>query len=231
MTPGEAEDAARLRGWLALLGGEGFRGFAARNAAVAEMRAAGAGRLFPLLLPMLDDPDAEVRCAACQAVLWVDPAAGLGPVLRTLGDPDPVVRWNTCGLLHGLADERALPPLVERLRTDPDPQVRGMAAHALGGIRSPRAIPALVEALDGDHAVDQLGYMPSESAAHALDDILGTNVMRVCDAPGPWEDAAWLEQVALNQAADRACERGTWEAGLAWLRARALEAYARWAGR
>jgi HEAT repeat protein len=230
MSPGDAEESARLKRWLALLSGDGYRGKAARDAAVAEMCAAGPGRLFPLLLPMLEDPDAEVRCAAAQAVLWIDPGTGLAPVLRLLHDPDSTVRWNTCGLLHDFGDGRAVAPLSERLEADPDPQVRGIAAYALGGIGSPRAIPALVKALDGDHAVDPLGYTPSFCAAHALDDILGTNVMRECDAPSCSDDPTWLEQVALNKAADGARVRGDQAANRAWLRARALEAYGRWAG-
>jgi hypothetical protein len=59
----------RLDSWLPRLGGPGYKGFADRDRAVAEMRAAGADRLFPLLIPMLTDPEPEARCTACEAIL------------------------------------------------------------------------------------------------------------------------------------------------------------------
>ena len=168
-----------LNVWLALLGGPGYLGREARDRAVAEMRAAGAERLFPLLVPMLTATDPDARCKACEAVLWVDAGRAIELVLPLLDDRDAAVRWRACGCLHDFGDGRAVAPLVQVLQCDPDAQVRGTAAYALGGIGSLAAIPALLAAMEGDHELDQLGYSASFCAAGSLDDILGTNVTRV----------------------------------------------------
>jgi HEAT repeat protein len=168
-----------LDGWLARLGGPGFKGRDDRNMAVAEMRAEGADRLFPLLAPMLTNPDPEARCTACAAVLWIDAHQAIELVLPQLADPDVAVRWNACGCLHDFGDERAINPLVRVLQGDPDAQVRGTAAYALGGIGSPAAIPALLAAMESDHELDMHGHSASSGAATALDDILGTNETRI----------------------------------------------------
>jgi HEAT repeat protein len=170
---------ARLDRWLALLGGPGWQGPQAYHQAVKEMRTVGFDRLSPLLAARLADPDPEVRCHAAQAVLWVDGVRGLDLVLPLLHDNDRIVRWDVCGCLHDLGNERAVGPLIERMKHDPDPQVRGTAAYALGGIRCPSAIPALIETLDSDHEYDHMGHSPSSCAATALDDIAGTNETRI----------------------------------------------------
>ena len=110
--------------WLALLGGPGYLGREARDRAVAEMRAAGAERLFPLLVPMLTATDPDARCKACEAVLWVDAGRAIELVLPLLDDRDAAVRWRACGCLHDFGDGRAVAPLVQVLQCDPDAQVR-----------------------------------------------------------------------------------------------------------
>lgn len=175
----DSDDRTQLDGWLARLGGPGFKGFEDRDQAVAEMRAEGADKLFPLLVPMLTDPDLEVRCTACEALLWVDARRAVELVLPLLDDPDKTVRWHTCGCLHDFGDERALNPLIRVLQKDPDAQVRNTAACALGGIGSPAAIPALLTAMESDHELDVHGHSASSCAATALDDILGTNETRI----------------------------------------------------
>ena len=91
--------------------------------AVDEMRAVGAELLFPLLVPMLADPELEVRCNICEAILRIDPARGIDLALPLLNDTESTVRWHTCGLLHDFGDERAIDSLVTRMKEDPDPQV------------------------------------------------------------------------------------------------------------
>ncbi|MGO9921288.1 MAG: HEAT repeat domain-containing protein [Isosphaeraceae bacterium] len=179
MVTAQGDDASQLNGWLALLGGPGYRDREARDWAVAQLRATGADRLFPLLIPMLDDPDPEVRCTACEAVLWVDARRAIDMVLPLLGDPDVTVRLHACGCLHDFGDERAVAALIRVLRGEPDAQVRGNAAYALGGIGSPAAIPALLAAVDSDHELDMHGHSAASCAARALDDILGTEETRI----------------------------------------------------
>jgi hypothetical protein len=52
----------RLNEWLALLGGEGWKGREARDRPVEEMQAIGADSLFTLLRELLTESDLEIRC-------------------------------------------------------------------------------------------------------------------------------------------------------------------------
>ena len=158
----------RLNDWLALLDGPGWKGPEAANRAIQEMRAFGPHRLIPLLIGMLANSDAEVRCNAAQAILWIDDKQGIHHLLPLFRDADSVVRWHVCGLMHDFGDERAVTFLMDCMKNDPDPQVRGTAAYALGAIGSLRAIPALTETLGNDHNVDRLGFTPSFCAEQAL---------------------------------------------------------------
>jgi HEAT repeat protein len=185
----DGDDRTRVREWLSLIAGPGFRGRDARDAAVAEIRAAGVDRAIALLAPVLADPDPEDRCRACELLFRIDPRRGVDLILPLLQDPDVVVRWQAAGCLHDFGDERAIPALIETLERDPAPEVRGTAAYALGGIGSPAAIPALLRVLDSDYAADELGHTPSSAAAVALRDILappgarGGAVPRESDLP------------------------------------------------
>src|SRR5260370_1366039 len=157
----ESSDQSRLEGWLVRLGGPGFKGFVDRDRAVAEMRATGADKLFPLLVPMLTDPDVEVRCKGCEAVLWLDAQRGVELVLPLLRDPDVAVRLTACEGLWELGDDRAVASLVASLRTDEDPQVRGMAARALGSVGGPEVIPTFLAVMDSDHQLDIHRHSPN----------------------------------------------------------------------
>jgi HEAT repeat protein len=146
---------------------------------IAELQSMSLSRLLPTLQQLLSDADCDMRCYAALAVFHVAPQEGLSLLLSLLDDAEVVVRWHTCGLLHDIADKRAVEPLIHIMKTDPDPQVRNTAAYALGGVGDPWAIPALIETLDKDHEVDDLGHCASSSAATALDDILQTNHTRI----------------------------------------------------
>ena len=181
MSTVQSDDRKRLDGWLALLGGPGAvpQGPEARERGIAEMCAAGADRLFPLLVRRLTGPDPEARCAACEAALRIDAQRAIELVLPLLNDPEVAVRWQACGCLHDFGDERAIVPLIRVLQGDPDAAVRGTAAYALGGIGSSEAIPALLAAMESDHEFDELGHSASSCAATALDNILDTNETRI----------------------------------------------------
>jgi hypothetical protein len=150
-----------------------------RERALAEMRATGVDKMFPLLCERLKAIDPEARCHTITALFCLDSYRAVEPVISMLGDHDATVRWHACGFLHDFGDERAVPALCEVLRRDPDPQVRGTAAYALGGIGSPAAIPSLLAALGSDIECDMQGHSASSGAATALDDILGTNETRI----------------------------------------------------
>lgn len=155
-----------------------------RQDAITKLCAIGSTRLLPALQAFLNASDCELRCLAAEAIFHVDPQVAV-PLLRPhLDDPEVVVRWHICGLLHDIRDRRAVGPLIERMKTDPDPQVRNTAAYALGGIGDPSAIPDLIETLDDDHEVDELGHTASWCAAMALDEIIGRRHARVKDSNG-----------------------------------------------
>ena len=175
----DGDDLKRLDAWLARLGGPGYKGFEDRDEAVAEMRATGTDRLLPLLIPMLAAEDAETRCAACEAILWVDTQRGVELVLPLLNDADEVVRWVACECLGSFGDERCVSPLVAVLQSDEDAMVRGTAARALGKLGDPAVIPALLATMASDHEKDMHGHSPSGCAATALDDLVDTNETRI----------------------------------------------------
>lgn len=164
-----------LRNWLTQLHG----GFQQDDSVVSKMRSLGTERIFPHLRDALTDPDPELRCQAALAIFYLDPIGGIDSILQLLDDPEIVVRWHTCGLLHDLGNQSAVEPLIQTMKTDPDPQVRNTAAYALGGIGDPHAVPALIETMDTDHELDELGHSASGCAATALDDILKTNHTRI----------------------------------------------------
>ncbi len=171
-----AIDRDQLNAWLARLGGPGFVDFEDRDAAVADMRAAGAEVLFPLLLPMLAG-DAEARCSACEAILWVDPERGLESVLHLLDDANDGVRYFACECLAKSGGVSAVPALLSVLRSHPDSSLRGSAVMGLGRHGGPGVIPVLLATMAADHEIDELGYSPSHCATVALDDMLGTEEM------------------------------------------------------
>ena len=163
-----------LHDWLAQL--RDFRSDReSRESLLARMRSIGAARLFPILGRYLSDEDSEVRCLVAETLFRIDPSASVDLLLPLLDDPEWVVRVEICGLLHDIADQRAIQTLLEKLKSDPNPMVRNTAAYALGGIGSPDAIPALIKALDDDHEYDELGHSATSCAATALDKILKTN--------------------------------------------------------
>ena len=169
---------SKVGSWLVRLRMTDLKGRDA-EAIVAEMEDQGGPRLFPLLVPLLSDPEPQVRSTVCEALLRMDVRPAVELVLPLLFDRDDFVRWHVCGCLHDFGDERAVDPLIRVMQSDSDAQVRGTAAYALGGIASPAAIPALLSAMECYHETDILGHSASSCAATALDEILGTEETRI----------------------------------------------------
>ena len=110
---------------------------------------------LPLLVSLLNDPDATVREASAQAVGQMGPEA-LPHLTTMLLHPDKYVRRNAVwamGKLGPLA-KSAIPDLCATLR-DTDPRTASGAAQALGnmGADAVDAIPALTEAMRGTNIV------------------------------------------------------------------------------
>ena len=183
VTP-DGDDRQRLDRWLSLIRGPALIGpadvvFPRRARAIAEMHAAGADRLFPLLRPMLSDPDPAARFAACEAAFYVDAGRAVELALPLLADPEAPIRRFVCECLHYARDERTIGPLIAVLQGDSSAGARGAAAYALGRMGGPAALPALAAAMESDHEVDGYGHSVSSQAATALDDILGTDETRI----------------------------------------------------
>ncbi len=73
-------------------------------------------------------------------------AAAVEPLVEALDDANPNVRAGVARALGKIGDQRALGPLIFRLRYEPDPEVRKPLVWALH-MGAARAVPALIEAL------------------------------------------------------------------------------------
>jgi hypothetical protein len=104
---------------------------------------------FPLLVPRLDDDDAETRANALHALTCdrcKDDACATPSFADTLpraiammrDDPSGRVRAHALGFVgkHAIDDERALAAVLDTQANDPDPSLRKMAGwYAPGGTR------------------------------------------------------------------------------------------------
>ena len=102
----------------------------AREGVIAELRRLGWPAMAAALKPLLTLPVAELRCRAAEGAAVAGAAEAWELILPLLEDPEPFVRWHTCGLLHDLGDEWAVDALVRRVTADPDPQVALAAVRA-----------------------------------------------------------------------------------------------------
>ncbi|MBI3942560.1 MAG: HEAT repeat domain-containing protein [Chloroflexi bacterium] len=127
----------------------------AREKTVVRLKAMDKSQSFSVLISLLSHQDGNVRCDAATAMQLIDERQGVDAILSLMIDKSHYVRWHICGLMHDFGDERAIEPLIERIKTDSDPQVRGTAAYALGGVGNPKAISALQETARDDHEVDK----------------------------------------------------------------------------
>jgi HEAT repeat protein len=153
---------ARFDGW-------GFRSREDRAHAIEELRALGMDPVAALL----SDPDPRIRELAAAAAIMTDHDTGQAMILPLLRDADKNVRYYVCGLLYDFGDARAVPALIDRLRTDSVASVRVFAADAIGRIAGREPVPeiavaALEEAAETDHEITPLGFTPSQSARDAL---------------------------------------------------------------
>lgn len=109
-------------------------------------------RGIPVILPLIQNPNAVVRLAAVHGLTGqVDPAAIQG-LIQLAGDEDRDVRdWAAFGLgsnsdLDTVELRDALAPLLN----DADAEVRGEALIGLAKRHDPRVLPALMRELQGE---------------------------------------------------------------------------------
>lgn len=142
------------------------------SSALQQLREIERPLLLAMLTEMLSDPDSEIRDGVAEALLRIEPGAGIPRVLSLTKDPQSHVRWYVCGLLHDFGDERAIEPLIELIRTDPDSDVRYIACYALGEIGDMRALAPLQWVQQNDQGMDYEGRRVSEMAWEAIQSIL-----------------------------------------------------------
>jgi HEAT repeat protein len=83
------------------------------------------------LLPLLEEPEAQVRCMAAERLGHVGDAVAVEPLARALQDHDPSVRKAAAWSLGTLGDPRAIPLLMNVL-DDPNTARREDAVEKLG---------------------------------------------------------------------------------------------------
>jgi hypothetical protein len=106
-------------------------------------------RVVPRLAAGLRDDDRCVRRVAGALLGHVDVPAAFAALTEALDHPDEGTRAAAAVGLGLSEDDRAVPPLIRRLR-DASADVRRSAAWALGAIESRAAMLPLIELLEGE---------------------------------------------------------------------------------
>ncbi|MHB8088897.1 MAG: HEAT repeat domain-containing protein [Anaerolineaceae bacterium] len=114
----------------------------------AVNKIAGMGSdVIDLLIVELQNPDANVRNGAVQALGKIDDPQVVEILILALQDVDWHVRYTAAQDLGMYKDKRVVEPLIQALQEDMDNGVRFSAALSLGQIKDKRAVEALIEAL------------------------------------------------------------------------------------
>lgn len=138
--------------------------------------------LLPVLIELLDNPDAEVRRTAAMAVGKIGHPGSAGALVQGLKDPDRLVREysaSSLGSLGEVAMEQAAPAVADLLLDSSD-AVKQAAARALGEIgATPKALHSAIAALGHSEvrtrraAVLALGRIEAGSAFTPLTKAVG----------------------------------------------------------
>lgn len=102
-----------------------------RASALFFLSGAELGTVLPVILEALDDPDAEVRLAAVEAL--DEYADEIDPEVLTpaLDDPSPEVRFEALGIVGDMDDSERVREVARRMLGDPDEEVRALAEGIL----------------------------------------------------------------------------------------------------
>jgi HEAT repeat protein len=131
---------------------------AVRRLAVSACSGRVTGELAAALRQILEiDPDAQVRAEAAEVLAEIGGAA-LGPLLQAAHDDSGIVREAAATGLGELADQSALPWLMDAAATDAEKLVREAAVAALGALGDERAVPLLLDlVVTGPRSKPQFG--------------------------------------------------------------------------
>jgi HEAT repeat protein len=125
------------------------------------------------LLPLLDDPDPNMRFVTVRALGQVRSPEAVPRLLPLLGDKRKELRFAAVEALGTIRAGAAVQPLTGVL-SDPDRGLRRAAAESLGAIADLQAVTPLLLALDDEHwsvrcaAATALGRIRSLKATPAL---------------------------------------------------------------
>jgi HEAT repeat protein len=125
------------------------RWWAARSLALIDSPAAVA-----LLLPLLSDPDADLRACAIAALGARRAVEAVSALVAALADPSPYLSRLASDALIQIGPP-AVPDLIRALQTSASQQTRIHAARALALLAAPESIPALYHALEDDSSLVQ----------------------------------------------------------------------------
>ncbi len=145
-----------------------------RRAAIADLEEMGAQESVPVLLELLDFPDAGVRANVAHALGQLGDENVGAALLTLLTDTDSLVRIEAAESLGMLRYMEGIDALARTLSHDSDPLVRLHAAEAIGSLKDLRALPTLVTALDDPdesvraYAADSIGRLGAVRIAGIL---------------------------------------------------------------
>jgi HEAT repeat protein len=105
------------------------------------------------LVPLLNDPTAEVRSAAALALCNHPVENAVSALIKTLADPDPLTAGLAANALV-VIESSSVPALLEVL-DDSSQTVRIRVLRALAEIGDVRAIPAMMNTIEEDSALSQ----------------------------------------------------------------------------
>ncbi len=114
--------------------------------------------LIAPLLPLLADPDAEVRAQTAKVVGDARYREATEPMLPLLKDPSPHVRMLAATAIGKLENPQVIEPLLEMLRAnaDRDPYLRHAAVMGLVYLKNP---DALISHIDDSNRSARLGVL------------------------------------------------------------------------
>jgi len=115
-----------------------------RVRAIFAMENIQSADVFPHLINLLKDPDADIRSAAVQVLGVKAHPKSLNSLVKHLKDPSPAVRVHTAEALGHFNDVRLVPYLVTLLDAE-DEQLVASAARSLGLLGSPDSATALAK--------------------------------------------------------------------------------------
>lgn len=109
-----------------------------RVKAIYAMEKIRSAEVFPHLINLLKDPDAEIRGPAIQVLGVKAHPKSLNSLVKHLKDPAPAVRVHTAEALGHFDDVRLAPYLIALLGEE-DEQLVASAARSLGAIGAPES--------------------------------------------------------------------------------------------